>query len=95
MSFCPHCAKPVTIPLPVEPVFPLAVVAELLLTNVPALVNLMVSHKHKLTPPLYRTVNHRRMRFLPASDVRQLRGILYSTKRWRKLMGPPSPGTRP
>jgi len=85
MYFCSYCSKPMDLLLPCEPVYPLTVVADLLLTNVPALVNLIGNHKHELSPPLYRTVRHRRMRFLPASDVRLLRGFLYSTKRWRKL----------
>ena len=92
-AYCPHCQKPVEITLPVEPMFPLAFVANLLLTNVDALVNLMRRHRTKLSPPLYRTVRHpatrrpTRYRYLLASDVRVLRDVLYSTTRYNRLLG--------
>jgi hypothetical protein len=82
---CPHCLKPIELLLPCEPLYSLETTAALLLTNVPALVELIRRHKAELSPPLYRTIRHRRMRFLPASDVRLLRGFLYSTRRWKGL----------
>jgi hypothetical protein len=82
--WCPNCTKEIELPmLPCEPLYSLAWVAEILLTNVPALVELMRKHKSKLSPPLYRTVRRRRMRFLSASDVRTLRSILYSQLRYK------------
>jgi hypothetical protein len=46
----------------------------------------MGDHKHRLNPPLYRTLKRHRWRFLTATEVRRLRDILYSTTRWRKLL---------
>ena len=81
--YCPSCLKEIDLLLPVEPLYSLATTAELLLTNVSALVELMRKHKSELSPPLYRTVRRRRMRFLSATDVRTLRKILYSELRYR------------
>lgn len=85
---CQHCLKPITVLLPCEPIYSLQDAAFLLLTNKAALVSLMGKHKAQLDPPLYRTVQHRRMRYLSANDIRTLRSILYSTRRFKKLLAP-------
>ena len=86
--FCEHCLKPITVLLPCEPLYSLQDAAFLLLTNKAALVCLMGKHKAQLDPALYRTVQHRRMRYLSANDIRALRSILYSTRRFKKLLAP-------
>ena len=85
--FCPNCTRHISLLLPCEPLYSLEDTAILLLTNVSALVALIGRHKAVLSPPLYRSVRRRRMRFLTATDVRVLRSILYSELRygsWRK-----------
>lgn len=81
--WCPSCRKPVELLLPVEPVYSLETAAMLLVCSVGALVETLRRHKAHLSPPLYRTIRRRRMRFLTATDIRTLRSILFSQMRYK------------
>jgi hypothetical protein len=77
----------VLIAYPVEPLWSLDDVAALLMTSKDRLVKFIGSHKSKLGPPLYRTLpagaGGNRFRYMPASDVRTLRDLMYSPIRYR------------
>jgi hypothetical protein len=88
-QFCPHCGKEVLIAYPVEPLWSLDDCAALLMTSKDRLVKFIGYHKAALGPALYRTLPSRpgggpqRWRYLPASDIRTLRNIMYSPIRYR------------
>lgn len=84
-GFCSHCGAAITGMLPVEPVFSLTTVADLLPVSVSRLRQLLHDHRERLTEPVYKagTGNSRKFRMLPASDVRLLRSILLKTRKPR------------
>jgi hypothetical protein len=87
-QYCPHCGREVLIAYPIEPLWSLDVAALLMTSKKDRLVKFIGSHKSELGPPLYRTLpagaggNHR-FRYMPASDVRKLRDLMYSPVRFR------------
>jgi len=72
----------IIIPLPVEPLYTLSTVTTLVPMTRDALDKWLVRYKKKLGPPLYKSHQGRRFRFLRASDVVIIRNHLFSTVRF-------------
>jgi hypothetical protein len=82
-SWCPSCLQPITVPLPCEPLYTMASAGRLIPTSEGGLRQLVFKHKHLLQPPIYRRHPRNpklRIRFLYASDIVALRGVLFSNE---------------
>ena len=76
--YCPRCASPIELLLPVEPLYLLKTAALLVPTSEGALQRWIARHKELLSPPHYRLWKRRRYRYLTASDIRTMRAHLVS-----------------
>ena len=87
-GFCPRCASPIEIALPVEPLYSIDTVCQLVPATRNGLQKFLSRHKDNpnLHAPLYRWHRGRRCRLLTASDVRWIRSKYVTTDRFIRLM---------
>lgn len=83
--YCPHCAKGIELPLPVEPLYELKFVAALLPVRMDTLKSMLTVH-YRHWPRRYRKVARpgRRLRLLSAGEVNILRERMLSNGQFRK-----------
>jgi hypothetical protein len=86
MSYCPHCQRPVEVPLPVEPLWSLPSAALLVPMHLPTLKRWLQKHKHDagLGAPQYTGAWGRRHRMLTGADIRFIRSIAVSSQYRRR-----------
>lgn len=81
-GFCPHCAQPIDVTLPVEPLYARETTAQLIPTTLTALDGWVMRHKARLDPPQYRWWYGQRRRLFTANDIKVMRAALVSHERW-------------
>ena len=85
-SYCPHCQRPIEVPLPVEPLFSLPSAALLVPMHLQTLKRWLTRHRNDagLGPPQYAGAHGRKRRMLSGSDLRYIRSIVV-TPTWKRV----------
>lgn len=82
ISFCTHCGHPVSIPLPVEPLYSAESVCALVPITYRALQQWLNRNRGRLSPAQYRWWNRKRIRLFTANDIILLRHHFVSPVRY-------------
>jgi hypothetical protein len=82
VSHCPHCIKPIEVPLPVEPLYSFDSLCLLVPVKPSTLTRWLTLNKSRLDAPLYTGPRKRPRRLFTANDVRVLREHFIRSVRW-------------